>query len=105
MRFPSIRDVRASLMAEWRYLRRTFKPADLIGPGEETASTDVRLQVYPDGSWALRTGLSDYDQDHRGFWGASSISWDRQDLSSLARDLIEQARDHKAQCEPMKGKP
>lgn len=59
---------------------------------------DVRLQVYDDGSWALRVGSSDYDQDHRGFWGASCLGA-RESLRrcrDLARDLIEQVRDHAA---------
>ena len=64
-----------------------------------TESIDVRLQVYPDGEWAIRTGLSDYDQDHRGYWGAASVSCKNtnKDLRNIAEDLIEQVQDHAAQ--------
>jgi hypothetical protein len=60
---------------------------------------DVRLQVYPDGAWAVRWGLSDYDQDHRGYWGASSIDGRStlKTLRAIAADLISQAQDDAAQ--------
>lgn len=70
-------------------------------------SCDVRLQVYPDGSWAIRSGLSDYDQDHRGFWGASSVPGcengrkHRFNSVDLARDLLEQAQDQYAEAKLM----
>lgn len=51
---------------------------------------DVRLQVYPSGHWAVHLGPSDYDSDHRGYWGASSIS-PRSNCKKLAKELIEQA--------------
>lgn len=37
--------------------------------------------------------LSDYDQDHRGFWGASSVAASSTPalLREIARDLIDQA--------------
>ncbi len=98
MRWPSIRHVRALLAIRWRSLR-TMNRADLVEPGEDSASTDVRLQVWDDGTWNVHTGDASYDQDHRGFWGASCLSYDRQDLEALARDLIEQARDHHSQTE------
>src|SRR5690606_813072 len=41
--------------------------------GEGLETCDVRLQVYEDGDWAIRFGDSSYDQDHRGFWGASIV--------------------------------
>ncbi len=66
------------------------------------ARIDVRLQVYPSdlgGTWAIRWGLSDYDQDHRGAWGASCVSLedDAEALEETARDLLEQARDAAAE--------
>ncbi len=78
------------------YLRDTFDRADLIDPciddEDSPGYTDVRLQVH-NGSWYYHTGDSSYDQDHRGFWGASSISrgcsWS--EARYVARDLIEQA--------------
>lgn len=59
---------------------------------------DVRLQVYPDSEWALRYGYSDYDQDHRGYWGASSVPGSRRRFHALtlAKYLIEQAKDAEA---------
>lgn len=60
---------------------------------------DVRLQVYEDGQWAIRWGLSDYDQDHRGYWGSSSIEPTSTfgDLLEVAKDLISQAEEQEAQ--------
>lgn len=69
---------------------------------------DVRLQVYPEGGWRLRYGDASYDQDHSGYWGASSIPgykasqgysnrFTQEKSKSIARDLIEQAKEHAAQ--------
>lgn len=59
---------------------------------------DVRLQVYEDGSWAVRSGDASYDQDHRGYIGASSVpGHDRKfDARAIARDLLDQCREAKA---------
>lgn len=66
-------------------------------------SRDVRLQVYPGphGDWHIREGDSSYDQDHRGFWGASSVSSGDSDetLREIAADLLDQAQDSHAQEE------
>ena len=86
MRFPSIKDVAHDL-------RHHHKRIDWSDDGE---GCDVRLQVYEDGSWAVRVGPSDYDLDHRGFWGASSIPPGRFRSANVARDLIEQAKDQYA---------
>ena len=40
---------------------------------DEPHSMEVRLQVYPDGVWAIRYGDSGYDSDHHGYWGASDM--------------------------------
>lgn len=53
---------------------------------------DVRLQVYENGQWAIRLGLSDYDQDHHGFWGSSCLS-SRCNCVDIARDLLDQVKD------------
>lgn len=64
----------------------------------------VRLQVYDDGRWIVHWGLSDYDQDHRGYWGASFVpgvvkgTVQRFNSIELACDLIEQCEDHFYQC-------
>ena len=59
---------------------------------------DVRLQVYPDGNWSLHFGDASYDQDHRGYWGASSVPGGGRRFNSteMARDLIDQAREQRA---------
>lgn len=65
---------------------------------------DIRLQVYPSGEWALRVGLSDYDTDHHGYWGASSLPGVVQGKVKrfpslvMARDLIEQCKEHYSQA-------
>lgn len=61
-------------------------------------TTDVRLQVYENSEWALRVGLADYDQDHRGYWGASSINTEctQENTRSIAESLLEQAQDQHA---------
>ncbi len=83
MEFPSLADVAARL-------REINASVD--------AECDVRLQVYNDGQWAIRWGLSDYDQDHRGYWGASSVPGSQNpegfstvDSCMVAEDLVNQA--------------
>lgn len=68
----------------------------IVKHGQE--EIDVRLQVYEDGKWAIRAGCSDYDQDHRGYWGASSVFGTDTDeaLLSTAEELLDQAADHAA---------
>ena len=88
---PSIASVRSELFANWKYLRRNFDRSEFAGRGEDFAGQDVRLQVLENGKWAVHVCPSDYDQDHRGYWGASFLSYDRQNLTDLARDLIDQA--------------
>lgn len=84
MKFPPIKEVALEL----RQIN-----ANVEGP------CDVRLQIYPDGQWAVRWGLPDYDQDHRGYWGASSVPGvvkgrvSRFRSRELAKDLIEECRD------------
>jgi hypothetical protein len=81
-------------------LRRSFTAADLsdLYDADATAGTDVRLRVH--GShWQLLSGSADYDQDHRGHWGAGFLPYGRSNLADLARDLIEQAKDMHADSE------
>jgi hypothetical protein len=85
MRFPSIQDV-----------ARGLRDVNANVEGE----CDVRLQVWPDGGWKLCVGDASYDQNHFGFWGASSVPGvvcgkiTRFDSKSVARDLIEQVKEH-----------
>lgn len=96
-KFPSVASVRSTLFSKWQYLRRNFSRSEFEKKGEDFAGQDVRLQVWENGNWAIHVCSSDYDQDHRGFWGASCLCYDRQNLAELARDLIEQAKDDHAQ--------
>lgn len=70
---------------------------------EGNVGIDVRLQVLqtstpPFFEWRIWTGDSSYDTDHTGFWGNAFIQKDSS-CSELAKDLIDQAADHAAQCE------
>jgi len=56
---------------------------------------DVRLQVYPDGRWAVRFGSSDYDQDHQSVPGSGR----RFDAVAVAKNLIKQAKEQYANDE------
>ena len=92
-RLHSIANVRSELAANWKYLRRNFARSEFEERGEDFAGQDVRLQVWDDGKWAVHVCSSDFDQDLRGYWGASLLSYDRQNLTELARDLIDQCAD------------
>lgn len=85
LKFPSIADVARELRG--------------INANVE-GDCDVRLQVWDDGQWRVHYGDSSYDQDHRGFWGSSSVPGvnakgqvQRFDARAVAKDLIEQARE------------
>lgn len=83
--FPSIEAVAAEL----RELNQALAHPD-GGPGE------VRLQVYPNGAWAIRTGDPGYDIDHHGYWGATELDGSRVNCRDVARDLIDQCREQHA---------
>lgn len=89
MRFPTINDVASELRAINK---------EILERDDADEGIDVRLQVLPNGEWAVHSGSPDYDQDHRGFWGSSMVPGNNRRFSStdVARDLIEQAREHKA---------
>jgi len=91
VKFPSITDVAESL----RVINRGLDPNDF----PDGKWCDVRLQVYPDGDWTIRVGDSSYDQDHRGYWGSSSLNGRRFKSIDVARDLLEQCKEHHAQSE------
>lgn len=61
------------------------------------SDTDVRLRIFND-DWYFYTGDSSYDQDHRGYWGASSVTLsDTYDtLRETAKDLIDQVLEDEA---------
>ena len=64
---------------------------------ERDAYVDVRLRVHKD-EWAVLSGDSSYDQDHRGCWGASSVDCET-DPGFVADDLISQVLDMHADSE------
>ena len=77
-------------------IKKDLKSSPDIFKGEEPDDSfvDVRLQWH-DGKWSVLTGDSSYDQDHRGHWGASSITPDTKP-ETLAKELIEQVMEHMA---------
>jgi hypothetical protein len=85
VRAPSVDGVARALVAVKRQLPR----------GDDV---DVRLQVYEDGQWAIRWGSSDYDLDHRGHWGASSLDR-RTNCRDLAVELLDQVAESVAVSE------
>lgn len=92
MRMPSITAVTEALKGARADARKYLE--------ENEEAMDVRLQVYPEGYWAIRTGSSDYDLDHKGWWGAGAVSKEDtvEDLRVLAKSLIGQVEEHKASC-------
>lgn len=87
MKFPSIQMVA-------RALREAH--SNVYWRGDKESDCEIRLQVYKNGMWSLRVGPSDYDLDHRGFWGASCLPRGRFRSVDLARSLLDQARDQYA---------
>lgn len=106
----------AQLVAELRDARnesRTYDREEITEWGCDTPGIDVRLQVIPpeertrncwgtpcvpymtEGEWSVLTGDSQYDQDHRGLWGASGVGPDMtmRDLQGVAEDLAGQVLD------------
>lgn len=67
---------------------------------EEIEETDVRLQVVDDG-WMVHTGDASYDTDHRGAWGAGSVSRHDtdNDLRAIGADLIAEVQEDLAQMD------
>ncbi len=61
---------------------------------------DCRLQVDASG-WNLHTGPSDFDTDHRGYWGATCYRAESRPLLSVcldsAEELLDQTLDSMAQ--------
>ena len=88
MKFPSIKEVAEEL----RLINMNTECE-----GEE--GCDVRLQLYPNGAWVIRTGCVSGDSDHLGYCGAGSVpgvvNGKIQPLNTrdLAKDLIDQVKD------------
>lgn len=97
MKFPSIKDVAAELRAINEEEFEIDPIEEKYGEGQD--SIDVRLQVLPNGHWQVNWGDPQYDTDHRGYWGASSVPGNgrRFNAREVAEDLIEEAKDQAAQ--------
>ena len=91
MRFPSIKDVATDLTLQKYYITDAHREHP-----DDTPGIDVRLQVYDNGEWAIRTGDSQYDTDHNGYWGSGFLTR-ATNCRELAREMIEEAKDHAAQ--------
>jgi len=65
----------------------------------EPDGVEVRLQVYPDGKWAIRFGEPCYDTDHHGYWGAGTLSIDDplNVVRDTATDMVREAEEQFAQ--------
>lgn len=66
---------------------------------ENISETDLRLFLLPDGGWTLREGSVQFDPDSPGYVGCATLSVDEYDAAELARVLIEDAEEFRAQCE------
>jgi len=94
MWYPSIKDVAHDVAVEHRALRSMFRHSPKqLDDGEGNTGTDIRLQILEDGNWYIHTGLSDYDTDHHGVWGAGFLPLGRCNTASIAKDLLEQCKD------------
>ncbi len=99
--FPTADEVVLSLRV---YRDKYAEPPALDEDGEpdedNDGGLDVRLQVWPDGDWTTRFGNSSYDQDHRGYWGSGYVIAADTDaeLLDLAKDMVEQCKEHAAQA-------
>lgn len=62
------------------------------------APVDVRLRVF-DGQVSLHFGDAQYDTDHRGYWGAGTVSskMTTHDAEFVASDMIDQILEQEMQ--------
>ena len=93
----------ASVVNRLKYVRdHICEPVPTFEDPQEPCdyTVDVRLQMYDDGTWAVRSGDSSYDNDHRGFWGCDCVTGDDSDaaLARIAANLIDQCGDCAAQA-------
>lgn len=70
------------------------------GETDDDPQIDIRLQVTEDNGYHVHYGLSDFDQDHYGAWGSSSVGKcvSMEDAMRIAKDLIEQAAESADCC-------
>ncbi len=87
--WPTLAEITLSVIA-YRDELQTYDPKDIADDGGKP-SGDIRLHVADDGGKpAIHTGDASHDIDHRGYWGASSITPDMTDdeCAGVAYDLI-----------------
>lgn len=88
MKFPSIKDVAKELRG--------------INHNVEN-ECEVRLQVWDDSKWIIRSGDPQYDPDHRGYWGSSFVPGvvngqvKRFNSREIAKDLLNDCKESYAQ--------
>ena len=90
-RAPSAEDICDALVA-----LRDSGVVPKYEPEADFEGLEVRLQVYPDGAWAVRYGDPGYDADHHGYFG-EIVMVDPMDLMGAARSLREQVLDAMAE--------
>jgi hypothetical protein len=63
------------------------------GETDDDPQIDIRLQVTEDNGYYVHYGLSDFDQDHHGAWGSSSVGKcvSMEKAMEIAKELIEEA--------------
>ena len=93
MRFPSIKTIS-------KYLSEINKEIEI---GENEEYVDIRLQVSEAGKWTIHVGDSSYDQDHRGYWGCSSLDGKRFRSREMSKDLINQVKEDYYSSQASKG--
>jgi hypothetical protein len=104
-------DVAGELYAYAQNLKSDYAPED-IEDEEGNAGGDVRFRLYEwsnagwnggkaEWAWEVLTGDSQYDQDHRGYWGCGYVEAgaSRAACREVAREIIEEALDARAQGE------
>ena len=89
--FPTIQEITKEVK-DYRDYLKSFNPEEITEG--EFCGGDIRLQIF-DGDWTIHTGDVQYDQDHRGFWGASCVSVESTNRAcrEIAKDLINEAKD------------
>lgn len=70
------------------------------GIDPEELTIDCRLRWHA-GAFSFLTGSSDYDLDHRGYWGCSMVGMElsEEDARGIADDLLEQVIDNACESE------
>lgn len=98
--FPMVSEVASELRRANARIARDM-PHDADAPDGENGDlcVEIRLQVCPDGQWAIRVGDPGWDTDHHGFWGSSSLDGSDFNAEDVAEDLINQCRDDAAQTD------